>query len=83
MSVYAELRRPTLPRFAIVCSMAMLLCCTSYSLTASFGYLTFGQKVKGDILLNYDPNDTLANVARVVLALVVFSSYATVCFCGR
>lgn len=83
VSVYAELKRPTVPRFAIVCTLAMFFCCTAYSFTACFGYLTFGQSLKGDFLLNYDSGDVMANIARVVLALIVLSSYATCAFCGR
>ena len=83
VSVYAELKRPTLPRFAIVCSLAMLFCCTAYSFTGCFGYLTFGKDVKADFLVNYAKDDLLANIARIVLALVVFSSYAVCSFCGR
>ncbi|EDO32530.1 predicted protein [Nematostella vectensis] len=83
LSVYTELKRPTVPRFGIVCTIAMVLCCTAYSVTACFGFLTFGAKCKSDILMNYSSNDVMVNIARVAIALVVISTFASVHFSGR
>ena len=63
--------------------IAMGICTTAYAITGSFGYLTFGVKVKSDVLLNYHPNDVLVNIARVVLTIIVLSTAAMVLFCGR
>ena len=83
MAVYAELKRPSVPRFGIVTVIAMTICSTVYSLAGSFGYLTFGTTVKSDVLLNYGSNDVLVNIARVVLSVMVLSTGAMVTFCGR
>ena len=83
VAVYAELKRPSVPRFGIVTVIAMTICSTVYTMTGSFGYLTFGAAVKSDVLLNYAPNDVLANIARVVLSVIVLSTGAMVSFCGR
>jgi len=83
VAVYAELKRPSVPRFAIVTVIAMTICNTVYTLTGSFGYLTFGAAVKSDVLLNYASNDVLVNVARVMISVIVLSTGATVVFCGR
>lgn len=72
-----------MPRFGVVAIIAMGICSTAYAITGSFGYLTFGAKVKGDVLLNYDAHDVLANMARVMLTLIVLSTAAVVLFCGR
>ena len=83
MAVYAELKRASVPRFGIVVVIAMAVCSTAYAITASFGYLTFGTTVKSDVLLSYDSNDVLVNVARVMITLIVLSTTAVVVFCGR
>ena len=81
--MYAELKRPSVPRFGIVVIIAMTICNIVYALTGSFGYLTFGTTVKSDVLLSYDSNDVLVNIARVMISVVVLSPGATVTFCGR
>lgn len=83
MAVYAELKRASVPRFGVVVVIAMAICCTAYAITASFGYLTFGISVKSDVLLSYNSNDVLVNIARVMISLIVLSTGAVVVFCGR
>lgn len=83
VAIYAELKKASVPRFGIVTVIAMGICTTAYAITGSFGYLTFGVKVKSDVLLNYHPNDVLVNIARVVLTIIVLSTAAMVLFCGR
>ena len=83
VAIYAELKKPSVPRFGVVVVIAMAICSTAYAITASFGYLTFGTTVKSDVLLSYDPDDVLVNIARVVLTIIVLSTSAVVLFCGR
>ena len=72
-----------MPRFGVVAVIAMAICSTAYAITGSFGYLTFGTKVKSDVLLSYDAHDVLVNMARVMLILIVLSTSAVYLFCGR
>ena len=81
--MYAELKRPSVPRFAIVTVIAMTICNVVYTFCGSFGFLTFGTTVKSDVLLSYDSNDVLVNIARVVISVIVLSTGAMVTFCGR
>ena len=81
--MYAELKRPSVPKFGIVVVIAMMICNTVYTLTGSFGFLTFGTTVESDVLLSYDSNDILVNIARVVISVIVLSTGAMVTFCGR
>ena len=83
VAVYAELKRPSVPRFGIVTVIAMAICNVVYTLTGSFGFLTFGTTVESDVLLSYDSNDVLVNIARVVISVIVLSTGAMVTFCGR
>ena len=82
VAVYAELKRASVPRFAVVVIVAMLICTTAYTITAVFGVLTFGSTVDSDVLKSYQPH-MMVNSARIVLAVIVLSTYATVLFCGR
>ncbi|XP_075216031.1 solute carrier family 38 member 8-like isoform X2 [Lycorma delicatula] len=54
-----------------------------YASTGTFGYLTFGNDVKSNIILNYDPREPIVLLAFVLLALKICSSYPIVLFCGR
>ncbi|XP_028392393.1 putative sodium-coupled neutral amino acid transporter 7 [Dendronephthya gigantea] len=83
VAVYAELRRPTLVRFGLVTFLATLICAVLYSLTGSYGYLTFKHNVNSDILVNYRHGDHVATSARVFIVLVVFSTFAICQFVGR
>ena len=83
MAVYADLKNRSMKRFFIVCVLAMIVCTVAYSLCGSFGYLSFGLDTNSDILLNYDANDLLANIARAMVILIIFSSFAIITFCAR
>ena len=63
----------------------MAICLFVYTLTGTFGYLTFqGHSCfNSDILRNYCPSDILINIARGVLAFVMVTSYPILAYCGR
>ena len=77
------MKKATVQKFAVVVVIAMAISFTVYTITGSFGFLTFGATVKSDLLMNYEPNDIMVNVARVTLAVTVLSTSAVVLFCGR
>lgn len=52
--VYTELSKPSPARLTLHTAISMTLCCTLYILTGIFGYLEFGKKITGSILLMYD-----------------------------
>ena len=81
--MYAELRKPSLQRFAIVTTCATAICTLIYSLTGAYGFLTFRHTVKSDILVNYNYSDAAANAGRAIIVVVVFSTYAICHFVGR
>ena len=83
VAVYAELERPTITRFGLVTFLATLICTVLYSLTGSYGYLTFKHQVNSDILVNYRHDDIAAMAARVFIVIVVFSTFAICQFVGR
>lgn len=61
----------------------MMACVFSYTLTAVYGYLTFGSNVNPDILLSYAPSDIPALVGMVAIAAKMYTTYPILCFCGR
>ena len=83
VAVYAELKNATVSRFAIVVVGAMAICTFAYSMTGCFGFLTFGMETDSDVLMNYRANDIEIGIARIMIAIIVISTYAIVHFCGR
>ena len=68
-----------------VVAVALSICVLVYTVTGVFGYLTFlGHSCfSPDILRNYCPQDPAVDVARVMLILVMITSYPILAFCGR
>ena len=83
VSVYAEMKKASVPKFTVAVISAMTICTVAYTITAIFGVRTFGTTVNSDVLVSYDPNDPMVTVARLVLTVIVLSTYAMVLFCGR
>lgn len=83
--VYAGLKRRNILSYIPVVAVALIVCVIVYSVTGIFGYLTFYAKVciSSDILRNYPPQDPAVDVARVMLILVMITSYPILAFCGR
>lgn len=74
-SVVNELREPTMARIDAVILLSVAIALALYSVVALSGYLTYGQKVKADILLSYPPDSPWIAAARAALAVVVVLSY--------
>ncbi|XP_076358296.1 sodium-coupled neutral amino acid transporter 7-like [Tachypleus tridentatus] len=55
----------------------------TYTVAATFGYLTFGSLVTSDILESYDANDPVVLVGIVALAAKTHTTYPILLFCGR
>lgn len=63
--------------------VAIVICAFTYTIAATFGYLTFGSQVQSDILYMYDAKDPIVIVAILALTIKVFSTYPILQFCGR
>lgn len=83
--VYAGLKRRSVRVFTVVIVAAVFICLFVYTLTGTFGYLTFHttECIQSDILRNYCPRDVVVDVARAMLGLVMVTSYPILTFCGR
>jgi len=66
-----------------VTSSALFICFIIYSITGTFGYLTFGSSVNPDVLQSYPADDPLVLTARILMAVANITSYPVLHFCGR
>jgi len=73
-SIYNELSNRTQSRLKKVISTSILSALFLYSIVAMEGYKTFGNHVKGDILLNY-PQTMEVTLMRIGIAIMVILSY--------
>lgn len=69
-----ELKKPTQRRVDRVIILAIGCALVLYLTVAIEGYVTYGTKVKGDIILNY-PQNMLVTAMRVGIAIMVIFSY--------
>jgi len=84
--VYAGLKNRNLKVYSAIVTAGIAICLFIYTLTGTFGYLTFQDKackINSDILRNYPASDIPINVARFMLAIVMVSSYPIPAYCGR
>ena len=65
--------------------VTLAVCVAVYTITGVFGFLTFNGKVciSPDVLRNYCAQDPAVDVARVMLIIVMITSYPILAFCGR
>ncbi|XP_045191635.2 sodium-coupled neutral amino acid transporter 7-like [Mercenaria mercenaria] len=80
--IYSCMEPRNLKQFSKTVSVAMFLCVATYTGTAAFGYLTFGDLITSDILLSYDP-DPAVIIAVILIAVKTYTTYPILLFCGR
>jgi len=80
--VYSCLAKRTQKEFIKTLMIALTICVFAYTVTAPFGYLTFGSKVKADILSSYEPTPAVL-VGGILIALKMIASYPILLFVGR
>jgi sodium-coupled neutral amino acid transporter 7/8 len=87
VQVYAGLKRRSIRAFTIIAIISVFICLCIYTLTGVFGYLTFSTRETGciasDILRSYCPRDVMVDVARVLMGVIMVTSYPILTFCGR
>jgi len=81
--IYSCMKHRNLKHFAVSASSAIAICVFTYTGAATFGYLTFGNKVSEDILTNYSATKPSVMVALVAMALKTYTTYPILLFCGR
>ena len=70
--IYSCMQSRTVKSFALVTTIAIIISVAFYTLTAVFGYLTFGSLVNEDILMSYDGSGPVyAGMYIMVLKIIV------------
>lgn len=67
--IYDSLKVPTLDRFNIVTHISCIISGSVCALMGICGFLTFGDKTKGNILNNFPSDDWIINIARLCFGL--------------
>ncbi|KAL3860332.1 hypothetical protein ACJMK2_010471 [Sinanodonta woodiana] len=80
--IYSCMEGRNIRDFSKTAGIAMLICVITYTGTAAFGYLTFGDKVTSDILLSYDHSPVIL-IAVILIAVKTYTTYPILLFCGR
>ncbi|XP_076370677.1 sodium-coupled neutral amino acid transporter 7-like isoform X1 [Tachypleus tridentatus] len=81
--VYSCLADRRVTTFLKTVLVAIGLCLFTYSVAASFGYLTFGSNVASDILVSYNAKDPVVLIGVVAFAVKTYTTYPILLFCGR
>ncbi|XP_066968924.1 sodium-coupled neutral amino acid transporter 7-like [Macrobrachium rosenbergii] len=81
--IYSCLKKQDGPTFAKACMSAIFVCLTIYTISANYGYLTFGSLVNGDVLLSYDARKVHVFVAVILLGIKSWTTYPILLFCVR
>lgn len=83
--VYIELEpgHKTLPTMSSIMMWMVVSSAFVYALVGTFGYGSFAEATRGNIMLNYALSDNFASVAKVVTALHVILAYPVTVFPAR
>eukprot|EP00092_Neocalanus_flemingeri_P031792 GFUD01034536.1.p1 GENE.GFUD01034536.1~~GFUD01034536.1.p1 ORF type:complete len:483 (+),score=120.87 GFUD01034536.1:70-1518(+) len=81
--IYSCMKHRNIKHFSIASGVAIAICCFTYTGAATFGYLTFGSKVSGDILTDYSASKPSVMIALIAMALKTYTTYPILLFCGR
>ncbi len=81
--IYACLKNKTLKEFSKSITASLIIVFAAYTLTATFGYLTFGVEINDDLLRSYDAKDASVLVAVIMYLIKTYTSYPLNLFCAR
>ncbi|XP_054278651.1 sodium-coupled neutral amino acid transporter 7-like [Macrosteles quadrilineatus] len=81
--IYSCMRDRRTSSFTIVVVTTLVICGLAYSLTGTYGYLTFGSHVSSDILQDYGAEKVAVLVGIVAIAVKTVTTYPILLFCGR
>jgi amino acid permease len=74
-SFFRELKDTNSRRFAIMVGSSFLLLTILYCITMAAGYSTFGDTCKGNLLLNYHPDDILSTLGRLATGFSILFGF--------
>ncbi|XP_075258823.1 sodium-coupled neutral amino acid transporter 7-like [Convolutriloba macropyga] len=80
---YASLKKRSMIRWAFIISSALVVVSGIYALVGFFGFMTFGNQTKSDVLLNYASSDDVITLGRLTLLCSVIFSFPNMHFVSR
>ncbi|XP_059158338.1 sodium-coupled neutral amino acid transporter 7-like [Physella acuta] len=80
--IYSCMAKRNMREFSKTVTLAMILCVLIYTVTATLGYLQFGETITNDILLSFNPTADVM-VAVVLVAVKTYTTYPVFCFLGK
>jgi len=80
--IFACTRDRRLLNFLKTIIVSLVLCILSYTVTASFGYLTFGAHIRADVLSSYTPTPDVL-LAVIIIAIKMYTTYPILLYVGR
>lgn len=81
--IYSCLKQRDSQTFTKACVSAVFVCLVVYTISANYGYLTFGSLVNADVLLSYDALEPQVLIADILLAVKSWTTYPILLFCVR
>lgn len=81
--IFGSMKTPTLDRWRTVTHMSTFLSFFFSLLMALTGYFIFGTKTQANILNNFSHDNVFINIARLLFALNMFTTYPLECFVCR
>lgn len=81
--IYACLKKKNLREFSKSIIVSIIIVFAAYTISATFGYLTFGVKINDDMLKSYDATDASVLIAIVMYLIKTYTSYPLNLFCAR
>lgn len=81
--VFQSLNVPTQDRWTIVCHCAIMIALMFSILMALLGYFSFGEDTQENILDSFPPDNSVANVARLLLGVTLVFTYPLNLFMAR
>lgn len=81
--IYSCYKNRNMKTFAWSSLLALSICVFTYTVAATFGYLTFGSKISSDILESYDARDPSILIAIIAISIKTYTTYPILSFCGN
>lgn len=81
--VYSCMRERKLSNFIKATLLAMIILLFLYTITGTFGYITFGSKILPDVMVLYDASDPVVLIGIGALIVKMITTYPPLVLCGR
>lgn len=75
--IYSCFKSRNIRQFSAAISVAIFICVFTYTVAATYGYLTFGSKVESDILKSYDARDPYVMLAIIAISVKTYGTWST------